>query len=406
MSNSIITSRIGVPLVAEMESALVILSNGNKQFDKNFTGGAGTTIDVLIPGYGSVNVGADMSSLDMSYVNAKKSVTLVQRGVAASMTQVEQSLALSSFDDQVATPYGIQLANVHERLAAEAILYGADTATVISTGTAGYSNIGDTIATINASYSSGLKFGALSNALASQIQNSGLNFFSPSKSISDSFLNGGIGKFRGADWYESPNIANLNTGTHAVSSISNLRGALNAGGDTLTLTMTSGTLSGTVVAGEIITLVGSKAVDIYGNALANDYAFVVQPSGTNGATVTYTAASDTVALPVKQVYVTGPNKNISNAAMPTSAVLATFQTAANSTYLRGFAWDKQAFIFATAAMKKLAMVESETVMGESLGILMQRGTDVIKGLDIVRWDVLTGFVLARSNWCSSILVKI
>lgn len=406
MSNSIVTSRIAVPFVAEIEKSMPIMSNGNKQFDKNFVGGNGSTIDVIIPGYGTVNVGADMSSLDMSYVNAKKSVTLTQRGVAVSLTQVEQQLALSNFDDQIAAPYGVQIGNAHERLAAEAILYGADTATVISTGTAGYSNIGDSIAAINSAYSSGLKFGALSNALASQIQNSGLNFFSPSKSISDSFLNGGIGKFRGADWYESPNIANLNTGTHAVSASANLRGALNAGGDTLTLTMTSGTLSGTVVAGEIITLVGSKAVDIYGNALANDYAFVVQPSGTNGATVTYTAASDTVALPVKQVYVTGPLKNISNAAMPTSAVLATFQTAASSTYLRGFAWDKMAFIFASATMKPLAMVEATTASGDALAVLAQKGTDVIKGIDVIRWDVLTGFLLARSNWCSSILVKI
>ena len=79
MSNTIITSRIAIPFVAEVESAMPILMNGNRQFDKNFVGGHGTTIDVIIPGYGAVHVGADMSAVDLSYTAAKVSVTLVQR---------------------------------------------------------------------------------------------------------------------------------------------------------------------------------------------------------------------------------------------------------------------------------------------------------------------------------------
>lgn len=406
MSNTIITSRIAIPFVAEVESAMPILMNGNRQFDKNFVGGHGTTIDVIIPGYGAVHVGADMSGVDLSYTAAKVSVTLVQRNVGVSVTQVEQSLELSNFDEQVAAPYGTKLGSDVQKVAAAELLLKADTATVVDASStianANYSLIGQAVAFIRAARSSGVLFGALSNELAAYIQNSAFNFFNPSKSIENSFLVGGIGKFRGADWYETPDILNLTAGTCVI--VGALTGTVNAGGDTLTLT--AGTsFTGYIEQGEVINLAGVKAVDIYGVALSANYAFVVQ------ARSAVATGGTTLALSIKPVYfksstVQNPLTNINTVdAMPT-ALTATRLTAANGVYLRGIAWDKMAFVYAAATLKPLAMVEAKAAPGQALSVLCQRGTDVIKGIDIVRWDVLTGFLLARSNWVSSILVKI
>ena len=52
---------MAVPFVAEIESNLPILANGNTQFDKNFVAGNGTSIDVLIPSYGNTGTGADIT---------------------------------------------------------------------------------------------------------------------------------------------------------------------------------------------------------------------------------------------------------------------------------------------------------------------------------------------------------
>jgi len=409
MSNTIITSCIAIPFVAEVESAMPILMNGNRQFDKNFVGGHGTTIDVIIPGYGAVHVGADMSAVDLSYTAAKVSVTLIQRNVGVSVTQVEQSLELSNFDEQVAGPYGTKLGSDVQKVAVAELMAKADTAIVIDASSditkANYSVIGQAVAYIRAARSAGILFGALSNELAAYIQNSAFNFFNPSKSIENSFLVGGIGKFRGADWYETPDIMNLTTGTCVI--VGALTGVVNSAGTTLTLT--AGTsFTGFIEAGEIINLTGVKAVDIYGVALSANYAFVVQ---TRSATA---AGGTTLALSIKQVYfknstTANPLTNVSTVdEMPgtTTPLTATRVTALNTTYLRGLAWDKMAFIYAAATLKPLAMVEAKAAPGQALSVLCQRGTDVIKGIDIVRWDVLTGFLLARSNWVSSILVKV
>jgi hypothetical protein len=108
----------------------------------------------------------------------------------------------------------------------------------------------------------------------------------------------------------------------------------------------------------------------------------------------------------KSSTVNNPLTNISTVDAMPSGLTATRVTALNSTYLRGIAWDKMSFIYAAASMKPLAMVESKAAPGQALSVLCQRGTDVIKGIDIIRWDVLTGFLFARTNWASSILVKV
>jgi hypothetical protein len=401
--NTLITTRKAVALIAETEMNLPILMNGSVQFNKNFVGGNGSTIDVIIPGYGVTGVGADMTNTPRSYTAGKQSVTLVQRHTPVSLTQIEMSQDLSDFEEQVAVPFGAQHASTVQKVAALEMIMKADTAVVNNTGTgaasaASFNDLGVAISSIRSARSTGNLHGVLSCDLYAQVMASGINLFNPSPAISGMFTNGEIGSYHKVPFNETPDIDNLTTGTHTVTT--NFVGTVNAQGTNLHLAADS--LTGTVLPGEVITLANVKVVDIYAVGRAQNYAFVVQ--GVAGVDV-YTAAANAIDLPIKQIYTTGPLTNISSTAgaFPSGAV-ATFQTHANSTYARGLVWDKFSFIFASAMLKPLSTVESKSAKGSALGMLIQTQSSIITGEDITRWDSLTGFLLARSNWVSSYLV--
>ena len=401
--NTIITTRKAVALIAETEMNLPILLNGSTQFNKNFVGGNGSTIDVVIPGYGVTGIGADMTNTPRSYQGGKQSVTLIQRHTPISLTQIEMSQDLSDFEEQVAVPYGAQHASTVQKVAAQELLMKADTCIVNNTGTgsssvASFNDLGVAIASIRSARSSGNLHGVLSCDLYAQVMASGINLFNPAPTISGMFTNGEIGTYHKVPFNETPDIDNLTTGTHAVTT--NFVGTVNAQGTNLHLAADS--LTGTVLPGEVITLAGTQVVDIYAVGRSQPYAFVVQ--GIPGVD-TFTCSGNAIDLPIKQVYTTGPLTNISSTAgaFPTGAV-ATFQTHANSTYSRGIVWDKFSFVFASAMLKPLSTVESKSAKGSALGMLVQTQSSIITGEDITRWDSLTGFLLARSNWVSSYLV--
>jgi len=402
--NTLITTRKAVALIAETELNLPILMNGSTQFNKDYVGGNGSTIDVIIPGYGVTGVGADMTNTPRSYTAGKQSVTLVQRHTPVSLTQIEMSQDLSDFEEQVAVPYGAEHASTVQKVAAQELLMKADTAVVNNTGTgsssvASFNDLGVAIASIRSARSTGGLHGVLSCDLYAQVMASGINLFNPAPAISGMFTKGELGTYHNTPFNETPDIDNLTTGTH--SATATCVGTVNAQGTNLHLSDSNG-LTGTVLPGEVIYLAGVKVVDIYAVGRSQNYAFVVQ--GIAGVDV-YTASGNAIDLPIKQVYTTGPLTNISSTAgaFPTG-VLATFQTRANSTYSRGIVWDKFSFVFASAMLKPLSTVESKSAKGSALGMLIQTQSSIITGEDITRWDSLTGFLLARSNWVSSYLV--
>ncbi|TRZ51946.1 MAG: hypothetical protein D4S01_03830 [Dehalococcoidia bacterium] len=415
--NAINTSKIAVPFLAEFESNLPILMNGTVQYNSNFVGGNGTSLEVLVPDYGETVIGPDVTSSIGAYANGVKTVELVQYSKAIALTTVNKHLELSSYKDQVAEPYGAEMASTVQRIAANEILGNADTAVIVDQAAGGtYQDIGDTIALLNKARATGQKFGAVSPILASSIQNSGLTFFQAD--LKEEFFSGKLGKFRGHKWYETADIddlvtkARVNTGANAVVT------SMTEGSSLLTIKCaTSGT--GLVVPGEIVTVAGVDALDIYGKSLGKEYAFVVaeptdssvdgggDSSDWDKVDLAYKFAETTanqVVLKVKPVYASGVLANVS--ALPKAADVTTFATDASSTYYRGFAWSKAAFIHAAAKLQKLSnlVVKAD---GNGLGsyLIVQEGADVRTGQDICRWDTLKGFLLGRSNWCSAILAK-
>jgi hypothetical protein len=163
-----------------------------------------------------------------------------------------------------------------------------------------------------------------------------------------------------------------------------------------TLSIGTGTNTGTLKAGQVLNAVGVNTVDIYGVSTGKPYAITVLED------VTFAANAATVK--VKPMYFTaGPNKNVS--ATPNAKVVSSVHASATS-YQSVLIWDKQSFITASAKLKGLAVSEKKGASGKVMNSLLQVTSDGLKGIDILRWDVLVGFAIARTNWVSRVDVKL
>ena len=389
-----------IPFVAECERNMFVLMNGNTQFNPKKKGGDGTTTEVLIPGFGEVGTGADMSSTNRTYANGVKTVTMTQYHKGVDLTTVEESFELSSFEDQIAVPYGEQMASEMQKKGVNEILLNAST-TVIGSSTGDYKDMGTCLANIKSARAKGAMFFALNPDLSNQVQNSSLNFFQPS--LTKSFFEGELGKFRGAQGAETPDIESLDTGSHVVTGALTVKTAVVNGATSLVLEAAS-SITGTFLKGEIVTLAGVKATDVYGNAIKSDYSFIANADGV-------VSGGDTLTIPVKAVYTSDPTLvNVAGTGIVTNAIpigtVATIKTDASSTYLRGIFWNKQAFITASIALDSLISSKRVGVaVGKSIQITGQADSDIKTGQNIYRWDALKGFLLGRDNWCSVYLIK-
>lgn len=402
-TNTIVTSDIVVPFVAEYESNLPVLMNGSTMLNKKYVGGAGKTVGYNMPQQGGTTV-TGAATTPGNFVTAVVEVTLLQYNQSVALSSVEQSLELESFDEQIAVPYGASMASDIQAFACEEILLKADTIKVLASGTGDFKDVGGCIAQLNTARGYGTRFGAMSSDLSNQVQNSAIAYFNPTTNLSNSWLIGGIGKFRNVEFYETPDISALSTGTHALGAGTALQlnnTVATEGLTTITLKVVGGTatLAGTLVKGESFTVAGYYAVDLRGKATSQLYQFISQ--------TTETAAANVIAVTVKALhFADGPLKNISKTTL-TAGDVATFSHAANSTYLRGFVWTKSAFVFATAPMKPLSNTQSKSAMTpKGISLMCQAGADINAGTDIIRWDTLAGFKLVKSCWAARYDVKI
>ena len=402
VTNTIKTSDIVVPFAVEYERNCQILMNGSTVLNKSYKTNSGMTINLSLPSVGSA-LATGPATTPGNIVEDTVPITLIQYNKSVSLETVEQTLEMESFDDQVAVPYGAQMASEVQTIACNKMLLGADTMTVLGSGTAAYSDIGKAIGVIKGARAFGMLCGGLGTDLATQIQNSGLTLFNPSSQLSNNFLNGGLGKFRGADWFETPDISSFTSGSRTLGAGTavRLKTAVTVNGSTsLVLEVAGGTatMTGTIAAGEAFTLSNVFACDIYEKALGSKYQFIAQELSTAG--------SNEFIVTVKGVYFTGPKKNVSTSTLAATTAV-TFSHANSSTYLRGFAWAKAAFIFASFPVRPLSNTIQKAARNPSgITFLCQAGGDINAGTDIVRWDTIAGFGLARSNWVHRIDVLV
>lgn len=382
---------VSVPFIAAFADKLPILLNSNKQFDKEFRAGTGTSIDILIPDHPDVQIGAAISSSD--YTSGSVSLTLVQRNVSIDANQVVRAFNIHDFTGQVAKPYGKKLASDIQTIAADEVKLNADTQSVL--GTANFAGLGAAVAGIRKARSYGELYGALDPVLSATINASGAGLFLPSTIQGPMFMDSKLGRYQTAEFFESPDVTPLVTGTATIDGDTDVAVTVN-GSTTINIDGITGA-TGTVKKGQGFTIAGINAVDIYGNDIGKPYVFVAQEDAD--------VASNEVSLTVKPIYFSGPMKNVSKATVADGLAVTQLQ-AANSSYLCGIIWDKMAFAFGAAPLAPISNTDSKMINDGGLPVTTTRGADIANGKEIVRWDTLTGFKMIRSNWASVVWFKV
>ena len=387
-------TQVAVPFVAAYQKNLPILANSNKQLDKEFKSGNGDTMTVTIPDYPTVQSGA--TAVPDNYSSGDRIITLEHYNVSTDSNAVVRALDIKNFDDQVAIPYANRLAAHQEERAANVIKLNADSHVVISSTTE-FKDLGTAIAGIKKARSYGKLVGVMDPELNQTIASSGITLFNPQGQISDMFKSSRIGMYGGAEFFESPNVTSLVTGTLADSAGMEVKTTLVDGATSIVIQAAGGgTLTGTVKAGQGFKVAGSKIVDIYGTAISQDYTFV--------ALADATAAADEITLTVKAVTTVKPLQNVD--ALPVAGAVVTAVQDSNSTYQAGVIYDTTSFICASARFAPISGCEQkEMKAAKSLSLTTTKGPDPINFKEVVRWDVLSNELLTRTNWASVVWYK-
>ena len=391
MSNSILNSNVRVPFLAEVEANLPLITNGTVQYNKNFVGGNGSTLGILVPSYGNaVGTGADVTGDISDITSGERTVTLIQYHKAASLTQVEQTLALSSFEDQVSTPNAQKMASDIQKVAIDTIKLAA--ATQYTSATGKYTDIGEGVQLLETSRASGDVFGIMSPKISKGVVDSGLGFFQAD--LKGNFSNGNLGSYLGATFFKSQDMATplvlgaQTVTTGIVSTASYVAGATS-------IALSAAALTGVFKKYQSFTVAGVNSVDLYGVDTGVPYAFVLQADAT--------ASANALTATIQGLYATGALKNVS--ALPAQNAVVTFNQAGSHTYQPVIFWDKQAWVTATASLKPLRMTEAKPTAGKLMNLLTAVGSDAVKGFDILRWDCLMGFLPIYTNLTSIVWIQ-
>ena len=388
MSVSIAVSQIAVPMMDELNKKLPLLNNATKEYNKNYIGGNGTTLNIIIPDFGVVGTGPALVAGQLNYNSQTVALVLIQNSVAIPLTQINDTLYLSDKQIQVAEPYAARLATAIQLSAANNIALAADGITVTS---GSFSTIRTAVGSIKASRYDGKIIGVLSNDFYTAVVNSGLQFFNTGVALTNKEGSEIISNYGGAEWYETPDIAPLVTGTWAPATTATVTTTVSADGATsITITDATATSAVSIAAGQAFAVTGIKIVDRYGAAIAQDYAFIAQASAVGSA--------GSMTVTVKPLTFSSiPTKNVSG--VITAGLVVKAIHAANSTYSRGLVYGREAFAYGAAKLNPIATtsVSFEDVDG-GLAIMATEGQDVYNGLSYIRWDTLTGFKMLRSNF--------
>jgi len=196
--------------------------------------------------------------------------------------------------------------------------------------------------------------------------------------------------------YMSNNLLPVITTGSATGSITVTTTVATQGQTTINLT---GTGTQTLVAGQVISFAGRKAVHpITKVAYPYDKQFVITANNTAAA-----GAFTAVALG-EGLYTTGSLQNISS--FPTASDVVTINngTTASTGYTQNLVYHSSAFRFISAPLVLPQAVEfavQETVEGITVSIV--RAYDQLKRTMVTRMDFLGGFVAVRPEWACKVI---
>lgn len=396
MANSLLTinmiTREAIRLWKNTNKFIQII---DQQYDDQFarTGAKiGTTLRIRLPNDFTVRSGQAAQVQDTSEVQTTLTLA-TQKGVDVAYSSVDRTMSLDDFSRRVLAPMVNNLA-------------GAVAADVMSGVEGGISNYTANVsagATIAPTAQTWLNAGALLDSMSAPTGNRKIimdpftraktvaslaGLFNPSSKIGTQYNTGQMQEALGFDWFSDQTVIKHTSGTFSA-------GGTVSGANQTGTTITVAAITGTLVAGDIVTFAGVNSVNRITKASNGTLAqFVVTAAVANGGTSVsiYPALIPPVGgSQVQYQTVT---------ASPANGAAMALVNIASETTRKNFAFAPEAVTLATADLELPArgIVEGAREAFDGVSMRMISGYDIRTDQWITRLDVLYGYLWVRPEW--------
>ena len=384
MANTILTpTAVTREALRILHQKLTFIGSINRQYDDSFAkSGAkiGDSLKIRLPNEYTVTSGATLSLQDTSETSTTLTVS-TQKHVGMNFTTAELTLSMDDFSKRVIEPAMAALAaNVESdalNMRKDVYNQANNTAAAIT-----FANVLQGRRKLNDSLAPpGNRTALLSSNDSANLVDALKGLFQDDGAIAKQYREGYMGRTAGFDFAESTHLGNQTRGSGA----SYVTNETMASGES---TITVGTGTGTIKAGEIITIATANAVHPETKAdLGYLKQFVVTADYAGGA-------GDITVSPA--LISTGARQNVS--ALPASGAAITIVGTASTNYGQSMVYHKDAFTFATADLvmpKGVDWGAREVYDGISLRIV--RDYDINNDTLPRRVDILYGYKTLRAQ---------
>lgn len=395
MSNSLLTiNMITREAVRLWKNSNAFLQNIDKQYDDSYakTGAKiGTSLRIRLPNDFTVRTGAAASVQDTS----EQSTTMVlatQKGVDVSFSSVDRTMSLDDYSERILAPAinnlaGAVAADIMSGTEGGVCNYVANTdasGNIISPSSATYLNGGASLDTNSAPQ--GRRKVVNDPFTQARVVSSLSGLFNPVPSIARQYTTGQMQQALGMDWLMDQTVIKHTSGSFSAGTVN---GASQTG-----LTLTTNAITGTLVAGDIITIAGVNAVNrITKQSTGQLRQFVVTVAASNGAT--------SLTLYPAIVPASGGNavqyQTVDTS--PANGAAISLVSPASTTYRKNILFAPEAVTMATADLEVPRGVhEAARESFDGVSMRMVTAYNISTDQYITRLDILYGYLYVRPEW--------
>lgn len=396
MSSSLLTiNMVTNEAVRLFSQSNAFLRRVNRQYDDQFArSGAkiGNTLRIRLPNDYVVNTGPSITPQGTNEQNTTLTVA-TQANVPVEFGTATRTMSLDDYSERILAPAVNRLAayvandlmNVAAQSANIAPKFSSGT-TLVSPDATTWLNAG---AILDQQLSPKMDRVIVMDPLTqARTVGSLAGLFNPQRKISDQYETGMITTDTlGFDW-----MSDQTTQVHTVGTFS--AGTVNGAGQTGN-TLTVNAITGTLNAGDIITIAGVHAINrLTGATQGVLRQFVVTANVSSGAT----------SIPIYPSIVPAPAAFNTVDASPANSAAISLVMGAGTQYRQNLAFYPEAFTLATAdlEMPTSGVVESARAEFDGISMRMITGYDIMGDNLITRLDVLYGYAAIRPEWSVSV----
>jgi hypothetical protein len=416
-ANSIVTiDAIADRTLAVMHEKIQFIGSVNRDYDEEFSKKhngfkQGDAIRIKNPNQYTRRQNSRVAAVQATSETTQSLVVATQDGVDLEWNSAEMSLGLDNYTKRCIEPAVDTLISGIEAdfIAAmtKATYNTVGTAGVVPGASADTTVIGLARAKLNQYLAPKSKRSfMIDSATMASLVNANKALFQPTGAVGEQFKEGLISRNATADFYENERIWTLANPADVAGEIDESAETNFTEGTTVVHMDGLGTASD-IVAGMVFTWEGLYAVhpetkQVYSHLQDFTVVSVANPS-TGDADITFSPA----------IYTTGAKQNVKTqtggavtwTAAGQDGKDITFRGSASVSYKYGLMYHQDAFTFATAALPIMNTGECSVRNYEGLGIRMWRAGDIVNDREILRLDILYGWLAQRPQHAVRVILN-